>query len=256
MQLPAFPRLSADHVVVATDVDALRNLIQASPSLHDADDITGLMRMRTSSVTVVRLVLGRTVDDYLALFNGFELLDALFNVTKLQGVQLARYAGRTHEVIELQLYRDQSVGLLSREEIVRRLSRELKAAYQWAEDPEILEPVHVAFNRNVYSGFDIESESVRIGTVPSVPGLYFAGDWVQTDEGAWYMERAVRSGRLAARAILKADGDRPEKVPLQPAVRTAWRLRTLARSGGDRGLRAVSRALMALFDLGDTGAGE
>jgi isorenieratene synthase len=253
VQAPAFPRVPADHVVVATDVDALRNLLHASPALHDADDVAGLMRMRTSSVTVLRFVLGRTIDDHLAIFQGFELLDALFNVTKLQGVKLSRYAGKTHEVIELQLYRNQAIGLLSRDEIVRRVRRELTAAYRWSEEPEVLEPVHLAFNRNVYSGFDVESEAVRIGTVPSVPGLYFAGDWVQPDEGAWYMERAVRTGRLAARAILKAEGDRVEKVPLEPPVRTAWQLRTLARRGGERGLSAVSRALMALLDLREGG---
>jgi isorenieratene synthase len=240
--------------VGATDVDALRNLLHASPALHPAEDVAGLMRMRTSSVTVLRCVIGRTVDDHLALFQGFELLDALFNVTKLQGTQLARYKGRTHEVIELQLFRDQTVGMLSRDEILRRVRAELKAAYQWTEEPELLEPIHLAFNRNVYSGFDVESESVRVGTTCSVPGLYFAGDWVQPDEGAWYMERAVRSGRLAARAILKAEGERADKVPLLPPVRAPWQLRTLARRGGERGILAVSRAILALLDLNDATA--
>ena len=55
----------------------------------------------------------------------------------------------------------------------------------------------------------------------------FAGDWVQPDDGAWYMERAVRTGRLAAREVAREAGADPERVPLVAPVREAWNVRSI-----------------------------
>ncbi|MBX3204474.1 MAG: FAD-dependent oxidoreductase [Labilithrix sp.] len=242
------PKIRADYVVLATDVKPMQHILQASPALQDHPVVRDLFRMRTTSVTVVRFVLGRRIDDVLAIFSGFRTLDALFNVTKLQGVQLDAYRDRVHEVIELQILRDRTAGSLSRDELLRTIRAELKEAYGWSEEPEILEPVHVALHRDVYSGFDPESESVRPTTEAGPKGLVFAADWVQTDDGAWYMERAVRSGRLAARAIAKQVGKNPELVPLVPPIRTAWNLRDLARVGR-RGVDFVTRILEDLLGV-------
>jgi nitrite reductase/ring-hydroxylating ferredoxin subunit len=161
LQVPRFGRIRADHVVVATDVTGLRQIIQASPALHRDPAATRLLRLRTTSVTVVRLVLGRRVEDALGLFSGFDMLDSLFNVTKLQGLQLEQCRGREHEVIELQLYRDGLAGQLSRAELLERIRAELRQAYGWDEEPEVLEPVHVATFRGAYASFDPESEQAR-----------------------------------------------------------------------------------------------
>jgi hypothetical protein len=245
------PRIEADHVVLATDVSGLRRVVQSSPTLHDAPAFTALMRLRTTSVTVVRLVLARRVDDALVIFSGFDAIDAMFNVTKLQGVQLDAYRDRVHEVIELQLYRDRTIGELSREALAAAIRRDLKLAYGWDEEPEILEPVHVAVHRDVYSGYDCESEIVRPSTTAAgLEGLAFAGDWVQPDDGAWYMERAIRTGRLAARAVARDLGDDPERVPLVPPVREPWNVRTIVKGGGDS-IDDVARALKRLVGLHD-----
>jgi hypothetical protein len=89
-----------------------------------------------------------------------------------------------------------------------------------------------------------------------IPGLYFAGDWVRSDEGAWYMERAVRSGRLAARAILRESGAPPEGVPLVEPIRASWRLRALARAGrhGVWALAAFLRLVLGFRSLFGTDA--
>lgn len=245
------PVIRADHVVLATDVRAMQHILRASPALHDDEGIRALMRMRTTSVTVARFVIGRRIDDALAIFSGFRLLDALFNVTKLQGLQLDRHRDRVHEVIELQILHDRHVGTLSRDALMKLIVSELREAYRWDTDPEVLEPVHVSTFTDIYSGFDCESEAVRPKTRSTLPGLVFAGDWVQSDEGAWYMERAVRTGRLAARAILEDTGGDPDRVPLVPPVREPWNLRDLARAG-ERGASMVLRTLRALL----LGAGE
>jgi hypothetical protein len=71
---------------------------------------------------------------------------------------------------------------------------------------------------------------------------------VQPDEAAWYMERAVRTGRLAARAVVKRDGGDVDQVPLAAPVREAWNLRTLAQKG-EHGMRALEQTLAKLLDL-------
>lgn len=248
VQIRRPPKIVADQVVLATDVRPMQHILQASPALQKHEVIRDLFRMRTTSLTVVRFVLGRRLDDALAMFMGFRTLDALFNVTKLQGVQLDAYRDRVHEVVEVQILRDRMAGILSREELVRTLRAELKEAYGWDEEPEILEPVHVALHRDVYSGFDVESESVRPTTEAGPPGLVFAADWVQSDEGAWYMERAVRAGRLAARAVAKRTGRDPERVPLIAPVRTSWNLRDLARLG-QRGVDLLTRTIDELLGV-------
>jgi hypothetical protein len=140
------------------------------------------------------------------------------------------------------------VGTLSREELVRSIKSELKEAYGWDEEPEVLEPVHVALQREVYSGFDLESEEVRPTTEAGPPGLVFAGDWVQPEQGAWYMERAIRTGRLAARAVARRLGTDPERIPLVPPVRTSWNLRDIARLG-QRGIEAIARTIDVVFGV-------
>lgn len=242
------PVIRADHVVLATDVRSMQHVLTASPALHEDAEIRALMRMRTTSVTVVRFVIGRRIDDALAIFSGFKAIDALFNVTKLQGVQLDRHRDRVHEVIELQVLQERTIGTLSRDAMMKLLIGELREAYGWDRDPDVLEPVHAATHTDVYSGFDCESEEVRPRVRAKLPGLYFAGDWVQPDEGAWYMERAVRTGRLAARAVVRETGGDPERVPLVPPVREPWNLRDLARAG-ERGAALVARTLRALLGL-------
>jgi len=167
-------------------------------------------------------------------------------VTKLQGVQLDRYRDRVHEVIELQIYRDRTIGDLTRDALMALIRADLREAFAWDEEPEILEPVHVAVHRNVYSAYDPESEDARPQTEAGIAGLAFAGDWVQPDEAAWYMERAVRTGRLAARAVVRSDGGDVERVPLAAPVRAAWNLRTLARAGA-RGMAALEGALAKIL---------
>jgi nitrite reductase/ring-hydroxylating ferredoxin subunit len=242
------PKIKVDEVVLATDVRPMQHILQASPALHEYPVIRDLFRMRTTSLTVVRMVLGRRIDDVLAIYAGFKTLDAFFNVTKLQGVQLDAYRDRVHEVVEFQILRDRMVGTLSREELVRSIKSELKAAYGWDEEPEVLEPVHVGLQREVYSGFDLESEEVRPTTEAGPPGLVFAGDWVQPEQGAWYMERAIRTGRLAARAVARRLGTDPERIPLVPPVRTSWNLRDIARLG-QRGIEAIARTIDVVFGL-------
>ena len=246
------PRIFADKIVLSPDVSGLRRILQSSPTLHDSTVVRGMLRMRTTSVTVIRFPIGRRVDDTLSIFSGFDTLDALFNVTKLQGVQLDRYKDRTHEIIELQIYSEGTSGQLAREPLLASIKKELKEAYRWDEEPEILEPVHIAVHRDAYTSYDPESESVRPKTTaPGLEGIAFAGDWVQPDDGAWYMERAVRTGRLAARAIARSLGGDAERVPLVPPVREPWGVRTVLQNG-EGGADRVLDWIHRLFAFHDT----
>jgi uncharacterized protein with NAD-binding domain and iron-sulfur cluster len=53
-----------------------------------------------------------------------------------------------------------------------------------------------------YARYGLESGTFRPNVQSRWVGLHFAGDWVNDPSGAWFMERAVRTGRGAANAIL------------------------------------------------------
>ena len=69
-------------------------------------------------------------------------------------------------------------------------------------------------------------EAKRPAQQTAVDGLYVAGDWTATGWPAT-MESAVRSGYLAAEAILRAAG-RPQRI-LVPDLKRGWLVRCLIR---------------------------
>jgi uncharacterized protein with NAD-binding domain and iron-sulfur cluster len=52
-----------------------------------------------------------------------------------------------------------------------------------------------------YSRYAVGSAALRPGIFSPWLNLFFAGDWVHEPGGAWFMERAVRTGRSAAHAV-------------------------------------------------------
>jgi hypothetical protein len=73
-------------------------------------------------------------------------------------------------------------------------------------------------------------ERLRPSAQTAVPNLFLAGDWTATGWPAT-MEGAVRSGYIAAEAILK-QFRRPEKI-VAPSLRRSWLVRWLAGQSND-----------------------
>jgi squalene-associated FAD-dependent desaturase len=207
---------SADAYVFAIPHTALAELLpeslkQSNPSFAHLDKI------KASPITGVHFWFDRHVMDEPFL----TLLDTttqwIFNKTVLYADFSANSNGATKApktAQYLQLVISASYDLLEkpRQEIIDLCLAEVRHALPQSREAQLLKATVIKEAAATFSpepGVDLW----RPLQVTSIPGLYLAGDWTQTGWPAT-MEGAVRSGYLAAEALLRASGT-PRTV-LQP----------------------------------------
>jgi len=207
---------SADAYILAIPHTALAELLpesikQSDPSLAHLDKI------KTSPITGVHFWFDRPVMDEPFL----TLLDTttqwIFNKTALYTNSSgdSNGAARSEKNTQyLQLVISASYDLLEkpRQEIIDLCLAEVRHALPKARDAHLLKATVI---KEAAATFSPEPgvDRWRPSQPTSVPGLFVAGDWTQTGWPAT-MEGAVRSGYLAAEALLRASGT-PRTV-LQP----------------------------------------
>ena len=98
---------------------------------------------------------------------------------------------------------------MSRREILVEAEREIREALPGAREAKV---THAAVIKEAHATFSAVPgvDELRPPAETPLPGLFLAGDWIQTGWPAT-MESAVRGGYLAAEAILAAEG-RPERL--------------------------------------------
>jgi uncharacterized protein with NAD-binding domain and iron-sulfur cluster len=111
----------------------------------------------------------------------------------------------------------------SRESIVAEVVRELGEIWPDAKTAKLNQSRIVTEQHAVFSPLP-GVDSLRPGQKTSLPNVFLAGDWTATGWPAT-MESAVRSGYLAAEALLEKFG-RPAKV-LVPDLLRPWLVRRL-----------------------------
>jgi squalene-associated FAD-dependent desaturase len=199
---------SADAYIFAIPHTALAELLpeslkQSDPSLAHLDKI------KTSPITGVHFWFDRPVMDEPFL----TLLDTttqwVFNKTALYADSLGNSNGAANSAKPtqyLQLVISASYDLLEkpRQEIVDLCLAEVRHALPKARDAQLLKATVI---KEAAATFSPEPgvDRWRPSQTTSIPGLYLAGDWTQTGWPAT-MEGAVRSGYLAAEALLRATG--------------------------------------------------
>jgi len=207
---------SADAYVFAIPHAALAELLpeslrQADPSLSHLDKI------KTSPITGVHFWFDHIVMDEPFL----TLLDTttqwVFNKTALYGRPVGGFteaSGSEKNRHYLQLVISASYDLLqkSREEIIDLCLAEVRHALPKARDAQLLKATVI---KEAAATFSPEPgvDRWRPAQTTKIPGLFLAGDWTQTGWPAT-MEGAVRSGYLAAEALLRTSGT--PKTFLQP----------------------------------------
>jgi zeta-carotene desaturase len=197
--------LTADFYLSALPHNALLDLLPES--LAGTDPVfRGLRELRSSPITGVHLWFDRevTAEPYLALLE--RTTQWIFNKTKLYGGNPEQGGGQY-----LQLVISASYDLVekSRQEIIDLCRRELEEALPAARQAQLRKATvvkEVAATFSPAPGCD----RFRPGAHSPLHNLYLAGDWTATGWPAT-MEGAVRSGYLAAEAILAADGQ-PQKL--------------------------------------------
>jgi squalene-associated FAD-dependent desaturase len=211
---------SADAYIFAIPHSALAELLPES--MKQADPLLAhLDKIKTSPITGVHFWFDRSVMDEPFL----TLLDTttqwIFNKTALyadSSPDLNVSSGSTKSSQYLQLVISASHDLLEkpRQEIIDLCLAEVRHALPKARDAQLLKATVI---KEAAATFSPEPgvDRWRPSQATSIPGLYLAGDWTQTGWPAT-MEGAVRSGYLAAEALLRASGT--PRVVLQPDLPT------------------------------------
>src|SRR5689334_6404414 len=199
---------SADAYIFAIPHTVLAELLPESVKQADSS-LAHLDKIKTSPITGVHFWFDRVVMDELFL----TLLDTttqwIFNKTALYaGSQAGSNGapGSAQRTQYLQLVISASYDLLqkSRQEIIDLCLAEVKHALPKARDAQLLKASVIKEAAATFSPEPgVDRWRPRQSTL--IPGLYLAGDWTQTGWPAT-MEGAVRSGYLAAEAVLRASG--------------------------------------------------
>ena len=220
--------IQADACIVAVPHDVLLNMLPKEMSEGGAQ-LEGLRHLKTSPITGVHLWFDRTVmtEPFVTLLD--HVTQWVFNKSQLNGAAETDYAkerptvqsgelaasGRPAEGGQyLQLVISASYDLVprSRQEIIDLCIRELADVLPATRGAKLLKATVI---KEINATFSPEPgvDRWRPSQESSVQGLFFAGDWTSTGWPAT-MEGAVRSGYLAAEALLAGSG-RPQKF-LQP----------------------------------------
>jgi squalene-associated FAD-dependent desaturase len=213
---------TAEYYLAAVPQDVLPELLPAEV-VEREPVFLNLRNLRASPITGVHLWFDRTVmsEPFLTLLDS--TTQWVFNKTQLYGV------GEEDGGQYLQLVISASYKLASRsrQEIIALCLEELRQVLPAIREATLVKGTVV---KEISATFSPAPGSDRWRPAPKSPlsGLFLAGDWTLT---GWpsTMEGAVRSGYLAAEAIL-SDAGTPRKL-LQPDLRAEGLARLWARHG-------------------------
>jgi zeta-carotene desaturase len=215
--------LSADHFLSALPHDALLELLPAEMAAGEPV-FARLRELRTSPITGVHLWLDRAVmaEPFVALLD--RTTQWVFNKSLLYSDAGANAGGAaagaerrapgtpsqgSGQYLQLVISASYELVEKSRQEIIDLCWHELREAIPGARAAQLTKATvvkEVAATFSPAPGCD----QIRPAACSPIANLYLAGDWTAT---GWpsTMEGAVRSGYLAAEAILAADGQ-PKKL--------------------------------------------
>ena len=230
---------TSDYYIAAVPHDQLAGLLPANV-VEREPAFANLSRLRSAPITGVHLWFDRVVmtEPYLTLLD--HTTQWIFNKSLLYGSSappagpdVAGQAGAAVENCQyLQLVISASYELVprSRQDIIELCRRELQEILPPARQARLLKATVI---KETAATFSPEPGCDRWRPPQSGPikNLFLAGDWTATGWPAT-MEGAVRSGYLAAEAILAAAG-KPQKL-LQPDLPVESMSRWLARNARSR----------------------
>lgn len=225
--------LTADYYLACVPHGALLGLLPLSLIKRD-EAFSNLHNLRTSPITGVHLWFDRPVmsDPFLTLLD--RTTQWIFNKTRLYAPEKAGEPSGNGQYLQLVISASYNLVELSRQEIIELCLRELFDVLPATRDAQLVKATVIKEVDATFSPAP-DSDAWRPPQRTSLPNLFLAGDWTRT---GWpsTMESAVRSGYLAAEALLAAEG-RPQRFlqPDLPVEGCARRLRKLVPSATERG---------------------
>lgn len=196
------PGLEAEHVVLAVDVENCKKVIP--DHFRDYEMFRRIDSLSTTPVLVVRLwfddckLLGKHTS---GIFVNYPLLDNFFVLSNLQ----KSFLGRDETVIEVQAYLVEEKIDSTDHELLSLVMQDLYEAFETLKE-RTPRDYHILRHRDVFTHHNPNSNRNRPGNRTSVTNLHLAGDWVSSSPAVWHMERAVVSGMLAAKSVIKDAG--------------------------------------------------
>jgi isorenieratene synthase len=204
---------SADDVVLALDVGALKQLIAQSPALTALSPLQALELTRPFAV--LRLWLDRPLRPERAAFagtTGVGLLDNISCYERFQDESAAWAARHGGSVVELHAY---ALGPGLTDAHVRAdLIAGLHEFYPETREARILDECWLV--RQDCPAFAPGTHKLRPTPATALPGLTLAGDYVSVPVPCALMERATISGMLAANTLLARHGVAAEAIRSVP----------------------------------------
>ena len=215
---------TADYYVAAVPQDVLPALLPAEV-VEREPVFLNLRNLRTSPITGVHLWFDRIVmkEPFLTLLDS--TTQWVFNKTQLYKTQLSGGVAPEGQYLQLVISASYSLVPRSRQEIIDRCLKDLQNVLPAIREAKLVKGTVVKETSATFSPAP-GSDQWRPAQKSPLAGLFLAGDWTFT---GWpsTMEGAVRSGYLAAEAIL-SDLGAPQKF-LQPDLPAEGLARLWAR---------------------------
>ena len=194
---------TADDYIAALPYESLPALLP--PGVAQSEPVfAGLRHLRVSPITSVHLWLDRPVmsEPFLALLDS--TTQWVFNKTLLTHDSDNDDSDGAGQYLQLVISASRGLVPLSRQEIIRHCLGELGRVLPAIRGATLLKGTVIKEVSATFSPVP-GSDQWRPSQKSPLPGLFLAGDWTRTGWPAT-MEGAVRSGYLAAEAILAAPG--------------------------------------------------
>jgi zeta-carotene desaturase len=207
---------SADAYILAIPHTALAELLPESLKQSDAS-LAHLDKIKTSPITGVHFWFDRPVmnEPFITLLD--TTAQWIFNKTALYAdssgdSNVAANSAKNTQYLQLVISASYELLEKPRQEIIDLCLAEVRHALPKSREARLLKATVI---KEAGATFSPEPgvDRWRPSQATQIPGLYLAGDWTQTGWPAT-MEGAVRSGYLAAEALLRAS--RTPRTVLQP----------------------------------------
>jgi len=207
--------IDRDSIVVAADAGSARQIVKGSPFIAEEDPATfdRVQHLASSQgYAVLRLWLDRPGGVGLPTFfstDRVELLDSVTFQHRIDGGSSAWARENGGSVLELHSYA-LPIGMRDETRIRDALVKEMEQILPELRDAAILHE-HLQV-RGDFTAFHTGMHRHRPGVATRIPGLFFAGDWVESGLPAMLMEAACTSAILAANGLLSREGLQEEPV--------------------------------------------
>jgi squalene-associated FAD-dependent desaturase len=210
--------LNGDYYVAAIPFHRLTQLLPYH--VRDSVEFASIQQLKVSPITSVHLWFDAPVMQEPFLTSVDQTIQWIFNKTALCS------PGAAGQYLQVVISASYALGEQSQQDIINMCRKELADVIPASGQVKLMRAVVVRENAATFSP-EPGCDRWRPGERTSIRNLFLAGDWIRTGWPAT-MESAIRSGYLAAEAILALEG-KPVRL-VRPELRASGLARWFASS--------------------------